>query len=208
MKKSIHALVQFCLVLVTSIALARVAVAQTAPPVVDRPTGGDRGRPSSTADTRRNNGTISPAGIGRQGGRAPGGVGKPGGDPSDQPTDGAAGHGKPGGTTGDGGNNGTNGGGGTTGGGGTNPPGGFGGSGPGATPAGGGGGGGASTLPGRGRRGGTTGSLGQRVDEVSWQNWWLLNQSYYLDLERRYQLRQKSINDRLLFINLHNTATG
>lgn len=134
-------------------------------------------------------GYTGPGGHGRTGGFAPQGTGTkkpfvPGGHgrTSGEGIPGGQGDGPPdqtpppidtGGTTG-GGGGGTNGG---------NSPGAPGGS------IGGSPGIGGAAPAGRSRRGRTTGALGQSVDEVSWQNWWVLNESHYLDLERRYQLR-------------------
>ncbi|MFT7617433.1 MAG: HEAT repeat protein [Planctomycetota bacterium] len=100
-------------------------------------------------------------------GERPGGNSEPGGDPAPTPA----------GPSG-GGNGGTNGG--------TNGSG-SGGASTGGTPGVGG------AAPGKAKRGGATGALRQGVDEVSWQNWWVLNEAHYLDLERRYQLRHKNV---------------
>ncbi len=180
---------------VTVMLAALVGAQTTSPPVtVDNPA-----KPGKTP-TRKNR-FSGPGGIGKPGGYYPGGQGKPGGfvpggqgegnDPTNTPpTFFPKGVGKtkpnpkdvPKPKPGD------------FGGGGSSSPGGLDPLSPGAHVPGGG------ILPQNPRARGATGALGQGVDDVSWQNWWLLNQAHFLDLEKRYQIRLSAVEqDRDLF---------
>ncbi|MCB9831855.1 MAG: HEAT repeat domain-containing protein [Planctomycetes bacterium] len=157
---------------------AQVPLPAPAPSTGARPTSGTPARPSAS-------GYDGPSGTGERGGYAPTGTGQP--SPYEGPTgvgktghenDPPTGQGSTGGQTG-----GQTGGSGGSGGGSTpiEPPSGFG-----PPPASSGPGSGAAT-PATKPHAGETGPLGESHGDDSWQNWWLLNEGWMLDVERRYR---------------------